>query len=97
MKKITLRGLAIVTQCQVLEQRGEYAQKILASHPTLEYVGFARWTVSAVPPSWADDSEPYTWYHAAARPENGPPVVEMLRVGAANVAYQSLLDTPASQ
>ncbi|TFY58679.1 hypothetical protein EVJ58_g6264 [Rhodofomes roseus] len=93
----SLRGLAIVSQRRTLERRDEYARGILAAHPSLEYVGFAAWDQVEAPLSWADQALLFTWYHASARPENAPPVVEMLRVGAGNAAYQSLLDTPLSQ
>lgn len=92
MKGIALRGLAIVTQGQTLRDRDEYARRILSSHSTLEYVAFATRNKAEIP-SWADDVA-YVWYRAVARPENEPPVIELLGDGAGNAAYQSLLETP---
>ena len=93
MKYISLRGLAIVTQGQAPENRDQCAQRIFSSHSTLEYVGFATRNEVAAP-TWAEDVCSYVWYRAIARPENEPPIIELLRDGAGNAAYQSLLDTP---
>ncbi|KZT67130.1 hypothetical protein DAEQUDRAFT_729557 [Daedalea quercina L-15889] len=94
LKQISLRGLAVVTQCQALESRDRYAQLILASNAGIEYVGLATMNMNPLA-SWADDVRSYAWYRIAARPQNGPPVVEALRDGLGNAAFQSLLDTPS--
>ena len=93
MKHISLRGLAIVTQGQALDNRDQYAQQILSAHPTLEYVGFAM-LGEVVTFTWAEDVHSYAWYRTVARPENEPPVIENLSDGAGNAAYRSLLETP---